>query len=455
MVRDALGSHRAGRLIEAERIYRQVLAIDPNNADCLHLLGMVAFQSGRHGEAVELIREAISIHKMGASYHSNLGNVLQTQGRLDEAEASFRQALELKPELAEVHLNLGHILKAQGHVDSALACYRQALCLKPELAEARLAESTTLLLKGDFVTGWKQFESRWHTQDCNSPLRTNAHPVWRGEQRSGRLLIQGEQGVGDEIMFAGLIPDVLHAGHRCVLNCDPRLQPLFARSFPGVQVISGYDPARDLELDIAAHLSSGDLPGFFRTRNESFAETTSPYLFADPAKRERFRSSYRDGRLLVGLAWYTRNPKSGRSRSIDLSLLAPLFTLPSIRSVSLQYGDRDKLQAEAAAAGAPLLIDRDVDQFADIDGFAAQVAAMDLVVTIDNSTAHLAAALGVPTWLLLPFAADWRWLLSGDSSPWYPSMQLFRQPTNGDWQSVLQQVMLRLVSGSPSTVCRR
>ena len=445
MVRDALGSHRAGRLIEAEQIYKQVLAIDPANADCLHLLGMVAFQSGRRAEAVELIREAISIHKTGASYHSNLGNVLQTQGRLDEAEASFRQALELKPELAEVHLNLGHILKAQGHVDSSLACYRQALSLKPELAEARLAESTTLLLKGDFAAGWKQFESRWHTKDCDTPLRTFPQPPWRGESLPGRLLIWGEQGVGDEIMFAGLVPDAVRAGHRCVLDCDPRLKPLFARSFPGVQVISGYDPARDLELDIAAHLSSGSLPGFFRTGNESFAGTTSPYLFADPAKREWFRSSYDDGRLLVGLAWHTRNPKSGKNRSIDLSLFAPFFSLPAIRWVSLQYGDHNELQAMAVAAGVPLLIDREVNQLADIDGFAAQVSAMDLVITIDNSTAHLAAALGVPTWVLLPFAPDWRWLLSSDSSPWYPPMQLFRQPTIGDWQSVLQQVMHRKI----------
>jgi Tfp pilus assembly protein PilF len=451
-VRDALGSHQAGRLSEAEQIYRQVLAIDPDNADCLHLLGMVAFQSGRNAEAADLIRKAILIHKTAASYHSNLGNVLQAQGRLDEAESCYRKALELKPEQAEVYLNLGHILKAQGQVDAALASYRRSLALKPGLAEARIAESMALLLKGDFAAGWRQFESRWQTKDYDTPLRTYPQPLWRGEDLPGRLLIWGEQGIGDEIMFAGLVPDVVRAGNRCVLDCDPRLKPLFARSFPGVQAISGYDPARDLRLDIAAHVSSGSLPGFFRTSNESFAETTSPYLFADPAKREQFRSSYHDGRMLVGLAWHTRNPKSGRSRSIDLSLFAPLFSLPAIRWVSLQYGDHDKLQGEADTVGAPLLIDREVDQFADIEGFAAQVAAMDLVVTIDNSTAHLAAALGVPTWLLLPFAPDWRWLLVGDSSPWYPSMQLFRQPTIGDWQSVLQQVMLRLVSGSPATV---
>jgi tetratricopeptide (TPR) repeat protein len=445
MIRDALGRHQAGRLAEAEQLYRQALDIDPQSADCLHLLGMVAFQFGKHREAVALIRQAISIHKTAASYHSNLGNVLQAEGILDEAEACYRQALELKPEQAEVYLNLGHILKAQGDVDSALACYRRALLLKPGLAEARVAESMALLLQGDFAAGWQHFESRWQTQDYDTPLRTYPQPLWRGEPlTSGRLLVWGEQGVGDEIMFAGLVPDLVRAGLRCVLDCDPRLKPLFARSFPDVEVISGYDPDRDAQLNIAAHLPSGSLPRLFRTSREAFADTASPYLVADATALQRFHDRYNDGRFRVGLAWHTTSRKSGRSRSIDLSLFAPLFSLPPIRWISLQYGDHGVL--EGHAAGAPLLIDSEVDQLVDLDGFAAQVAAMDLVVTIDNSTAHLAAALGVPTWLLLPFAPDWRWLVAGDRSPWYPAMRLFRQAALGDWQSVLQQVDGALVS---------
>ncbi len=447
-IREALERHQAGRLAEAEQLYRDALAIDPGNADCLHLLGMIAFQSGNHREAVALIRCAIAHHQTAASYHSNLGNVLQAEGNLDEAEACYRRALTLKPNQAEVHLNLGHILKAQGHVDSALASYRLALVLKPGLVEARVAESTALLLQGDFDAGWQHFGLRWQTQDYDTPPRTYPHPLWQREPLpSGRrLLIWGEQGIGDEIMFAGLVPDVVRAGHRCVLDCAPRLKPLFARSFPGVEVIAGDDPVRDAGLNIAAHLPAASLPGIFRTSRDSFAATTSPYLVADVTRRERFRSRYEDGRLQVGLAWHTTNRKSGRIRSIDLPLFAPLFARPAIHWISLQYGDSSALEAASAAASAPLLIDRAVDQLSDLDTFAAQVAAMDLVITIDNSTAHLAAALGVPTWLLLPFAPDWRWLLAGDSSPWYPSMQLFRQSASGDWQSVVQQVERALQS---------
>jgi ADP-heptose:LPS heptosyltransferase len=161
---------------------------------------------------------------------------------------------------------------------------------------------------------------------------------------------------------------------------------------------------------------------------------------ANPALRDAFRARYADGRRLIGLAWSTTNPKTGRHRSLTLQQLAPLFQAPGIRWVSLQYGDHDALEQQAAAAKAPLLIDRSVDQLADMDTFAAQLAALDLVVTIDNSTANLAGALGVRTFVLLPFAPEWRWLESGDTTPWYPTLRLFRQPASGDWTPVVQSV---------------
>jgi ADP-heptose:LPS heptosyltransferase len=262
-----------------------------------------------------------------------------------------------------------------------------------------------------------------------------------------------------------------------VLDCDPRLNPLFARSFPEIEVVSGFEPSRAQELsahklrapsfplfsaervgnhepthsssdpeeaEIATHLPTGSLPGLFRASEAAYAATTSPYLKADPAEAERFRAQYSDGRRLIGLAWQTRNKQTGRKRSLDLAQLAPLFAQPGIRWISLQYGDFDALEEQAAAAGAPLLIDRAVDQFANIDLFAAQIAAMDQVITIDNSTAHLAAALGLPVWLLLPFAADWRWLQSREFSPWYPTMRLFRQPQLGDWAAVIESVQSAL-----------
>lgn len=449
-VAEALRHHQAGRLDEAESIYRQVLSLDPHHADSLHLLGMIAHQTGDQETAASLIRQAIAANGNAASYHSNLGNVLQAQGKLAEAGASYQRALLLKPELAETHLNLGNIFRAQGQIDSALVCYRHALALNPELAEAAVAESRALLLKGDFAAGWCNFERRWQTREFDTPWRTYAQPRWNGQPpAAGRVLIWGEQGIGDEIMFAGLIPDALRSGACCVLDCDARLQPLFARSFPTTDVISSIDPASPPPENIAAQLPSGSLPGLFRISPEAFANVTSPYLFADPAAKTILRNRYRDGRKLVGLAWHTKNKQSGPTRFIDLPTLAPLFAAPGIQWISLQYGDHRALQSQIAAANAPLHIDPEIDQLKNIDSFAAQVAAMDLVITIDNSTAHLAGALGIPTWVLLPFAPDWRWLLEREDSPWYPNMRLFRQPNPADWPSVVERLTRALAQNLP------
>jgi Tfp pilus assembly protein PilF len=441
MVLEALDHHRSGRLTEADHVYRKILSIDPQHSDSLHLLGMIAFQMGRSEESVNLIEKAIEIKGNAASYHSNLGNVLQSQGKLSQAGACYQRALQLKPDSAEIYVNLGNIFKAQGQLDSSLTCYRRASGLDPLLAEAVAAEAAVLLLRGDFAAGWLASERRWDTLDHDTPPRTYPWPRWTGEQMlSGRLLIWREQGIGDEIMFAGLILDVIRSGVSCVLDCDPRLMTLFVRSFPNVAIVPAFASGDHPELDIAAHLPCGSLPGLFRTSSAAFTATSSPYLMPDPLKRAMLRRRYFDGRKTIGLAWYTANKKTGHIRSVDLSMLAPLFALSGIRWVSLQYGGHDALEKHATAANAPILIDRDVDQLTNVDAFAAQVAAMDLVITIDNTTAHLAGALGVPTWVLLPFAPDWRWLLDRSDSLWYPSMRLFRQTRMGDWQSVVQHV---------------
>jgi tetratricopeptide (TPR) repeat protein len=446
MIAAALEHHRQGRLAEAQQIYRRILVLDPNHADALHLLGVVAYQSGRHDEARALIGRAIALHPGAASYHSNLGNVLQVQDRLEEAAASYRRALALNANLPEVHLNLGNVVQELGGVDESLVCYERALALKPDLPEARISRSLTLLLRGDFATGWVDSEWRWRAKDFDTAPRPYPQPLWKGERLDlGRLLIWGEQGIGDEIMFAGLIQDVMRTGNELVLLCDARLSALFARSFPNILVISTYDPEKHADLEVAAHLPSGSLPAIFRTSLAHFGATCSPYLMADPNERDRFREKYGERRK-IGLAWHTRNQKSGRKRSMELETFAPLFAATDAQWISLQYGDHDELARQAQAACAPVLIDGSVDQLTDIDRFAAQVAAMDLVITIDNSTAHLAAALGVPTWLLLPFAPNWRWMLERGDSPWYPTMRLYRQPELGDWAAVIREVRKSLRS---------
>ena len=464
-----------GRLDEARARYERALALKPNYAEAHGNLGLILQAQGKLDEARACCDRALALKPDYAEVHTNLGSILHAQGKLDEAVASHERALLLKPKLPEAHYNLGNALQSQDKPDEALACYeraqalkpdyaealynwgcalyalgnldqalgryRKALALQPDYAQARFSESLAQLLGGNFDSGWHNYEWRWQTKEFDTPLRAYPQPRWTGEKlSSGRLLIWGEQGIGDEIMFAGLIPDVIRTGNRCVLDCDARLKPLFARSFPSIDVVSSRAPGPNPEPDFGAHLPSGSLPGLFRATHAAFVTTTSSYLIADPVERERFRARYADGRRLVGLAWHTKNRKTGRNRSIDLSLFAPLFAQPDVRWINLQYGDHDAMSEQIAAASAPILIDRSVDQFSNIDVFAAQIAAMDMVLTIDNSTAHLAGALGVPTWVLLPFAPDWRWLQLREDSPWYPTMRLFRQPKIGDWQSVVNRV---------------
>jgi len=426
------------QLDAAEACYRQALALKPDYAEAWYNLGNLRQAQNQLTEAAACYSRAVQLKPRLAEAHYNLGNTLHALDRLEAAAASFQRALALRPEYAEAHYNLGCVFEDLGRLEEALASIARALESKPDYPQARFGQALAQLRHGEFNPGWRNYESRWQSPDHDTPRRYYSQPLWAGEKlESGRLLLWGEQGVGDEIQFAGLISEAIRTGHRIVLDCDARLKPLFARSFPEVEVVSRCGPAEAGAMGISAQLPTGSLPGLFRSSEAAFAATVSPYLRADPLERELFRNRYSDGRRLIGLAWQTRNQRTGKRRSIELALLAPLFALPGIRWISLQYGEFDALEEQAAVANAPMLIDRSVDQFANIDRFAAQVGAMDQVITIDNSTAHLAGALGVPVSLLLPFAADWRWMEQRTDSPWYPTLRLFRQPTLGDWESVI------------------
>jgi tetratricopeptide (TPR) repeat protein len=425
------------RLDDAVACYERALDLKPDYAEAHYNLGNARQAQDLLTEAAACYERALTLKPQLPEAHFNLGNTRQAQENLEAAAACFERAITLKPEYAEAQYNLACVLQQQGRLDEALPHFQAAINLKPDYAQARFGQALAHIQGGDFTNGWRTYEARWQSIDHDTPTRAYPLPLWNGDPlSSGRLLLWGEQGIGDEIMFAGLVRDAVRTGNRITLDCDARLQPLFARSFPEIEVVSGSNP----DAKFAAHLPTGSLPGLFRTTESAFAASTARYLKPDPVERDRFRFSYYDGRRLVGLAWQTKNQKTGRKRSIDLAALAPLFALPNIRWISLQYGDFDDLDQHVALARAPILIDRAVDQLMNIDLFAAQVSATDQVLTIDNSTAHLAGALGVPVWLLLPFAADWRWLKDRQESPWYPTMRLFRQPTPGDWPSVLRGV---------------
>ena len=426
-----------GEWTGADACYQKALTIRPDSAEVHSNLGNLRSIEGRLDEAVEEYELALAYDSKFADAWTNLGTVLNQQGKVKEATECHEMALTIRPDFAEAHHNLGCVLQAQGNADAALLRYGNALALKPGHANAHFGCALIHLLRARYAEGWTGYEWRWKSDQHSTRWREIERPVWTGMPLpSGQLLLWGEQGVGDEILFAGLVSEAVAVGNECVLECDARLVPLFARSFPEVTVLPSHSADHKA---ITAHLPSGSLPRLFRANESSFGSTTFRYLSADPGEVARFRERYRDRRHVIGLAWHTRNAKSGYRRSIALSLLALLFTRTDVRWISLQYGDHDAIEKETAEVGAPMLVDRTVDQLANIDIFAAQVSAMDLVITIDNSTAHLAGALGVPVWVLLPFAPDWRWSEEREDCPWYASMRLFRQPALGDWNSVIKK----------------
>ena len=363
----------------------------------------------------------------------------KAMGRLEDAAASHEKAIRLKPDLAEAHNNLGGVRKEQGRLGEAAASYRKALSVDPDYPEIHFNLGIVNLLTGDFDNGWREYNWRWRMQNFSSRRAEYDKPLWDGGDLGGkRLLVWSEQGIGDEIMFAGLIPDLIERGIDVILESEPRLVPLFARSFPPVTCIAKGGANQPFDF----HIPTGGLGQVLRPSLGSFPDP-APYLVADPELRTTLRDRYHNqgAGALVGLAWHSDSSYAGRESSLTLPELHPLLETPEVTFINLQYGDTaDQRSAFARETGIDIVHDDQVDQMADMDAFASQVAAMDLVVSIDNSATQLAGALGVPTWGLLRAVPFWLWGMNGDDSIWYPSMRLFRQSRPGDWNGVIKRV---------------
>jgi tetratricopeptide (TPR) repeat protein len=428
---------------EAIAAYRQALALAPGHASAFNNLGNVLRDTGRHEEAAGCYRRALALQPRFAQAHNNLGNVLLDDGQAREAAASYRQALAAQPDYADAYCNLGNALRDLGLHDEAMACYVHALDIQPGLTQALWNRSHLLLAQGRFAEGWPDYEERWR-QPGKLPLAPTPFPLWRGDTPlTGRsLLLQAEQGLGDAIQMMRYVPLLQARGARCWLQVPQPLLRLAARSLPGAQVIAQEaTPQEGIDL----RLPMMSLPLAMRTFSEDAIPAPRSYLQADPVAAEGWRHRLGGGQPLVGLAW-RGNPghRNDRRRSAALADLLPLCeTLPQVRFVSLQKS----LLPQERECLAPLqnvqVLDRELQ---DLDDTAAVMAGLDTMVSVDSAPAHLAAALGVPTWLLLPFHAEWRWQIARPDSPWYPSARLARQQVAGDWSGPRMQVAADLVA---------
>ncbi len=448
LVRSALAAHQRGELDRAEGGYRGALAVTPAHPLALHYLGVVLYQRGRLAEAMPLLERAAAAVPGEPEFQNNLGLALAAADRNGEAVAAYRRALVLKPDHAIASNNLGLALQASNRLPEAIAAYRQALAVAPDFAQAHWNLSLALLAHGEFAEGWREYEWRLSIAELGKHARACASPRWDGDVRPGlTLLVFAEQGLGDALQFSRFATALAQTGIRVVVVAAPPLVPLLA-TVPGVALALGPDdpvPRHD------AHAPLLSLPGLLGIGPRDIPSSV-PYIMAAPERRMQAAAAlepYRS-RLKVGLAW-AGNPAhaNDRRRSVALAALAPLFAASETVWFSLQPTQDDA--AAASVAGASTLVRLPIRS--ELAGTAALIAELDLIVTVDTSIAHLAGALAKPTWVLLPFAPDWRWQLGRSDSPWYPTARLFRQPETGAWDAVVRDVAAALVdreaTGSP------
>lgn len=431
LFQEAASHQAAGHLDKAVASYARTLALQPLDSRAYNNLGVALRAQGKPQAALASYRRARALKPEDPSLHSNMGNVLRTLGRLEEAAASIRRSVGLQPEAADPWRNLGLVLRDLGELDEAIDCFDRALALRPDHVDTLWDRTYARLLAGDFERGFAGYEVRWGLGEA-AP-RGFEQPMWDGAALDGRtILLYTEQGYGDTIQFARFVPMVAARGGRVVLECKAEMRALL-QNLPGVAEIAlkGDDlPPYDVQAPL------GSLPWLFGTRLDTLPATV-PYLTAPAGPGPRIESA--PGiKARVGIAWGgSPTQKNDRNRSLPLVRFLELAERPDVALYSLQKGARIR---ELVDSGAGALI-RDLDpHMGDFADTARLIDSLDLVITVCTSVAHLAGALARPVWILLPFAADWRWLRYREDSPWYPTARLFRQERPGDWPGVFERV---------------
>lgn len=436
-----LARHKVGKHKESMLCNERALKLVPNHPDALLNSSSATYDQGEYPAALDWADQAIAATPGRVEAHYAKAQALMAMHRFDEAIVSYTRALELNPNYAEAWMGRGLTHARLRDLDAAVGDYDRAVALKPDYDEAIFNKGHVYLEHHDFVPGWAAYEHRFGMPSlgiANLP----GIPVWDGKPIAGNLLVRGEQGLGDQILFASVLPDLLKLVPNVCLQVEPRLAPLFQRAFPTVEVTS-----RDKKppVDVVAQICIGSLPQFFRKDAAAFAGAQVPYLKADSDKTAAFRKALApNGERIIGLNWRSFRNKYANDKSIQLKDLAAIFKLPGCTVVNLQYGDtKDEVRA-ADAAGLHFNKAVSVDLTKDIDGVASLLDVCDVIVSVSNSTTHIAGALGKPVLLMLPYRTGKLWYWSeakGQGSLWYPTITTFHQSAQGDWAGTINGVV--------------
>jgi Flp pilus assembly protein TadD len=431
----------AGLHEHALRVYRLVVRLDPSNLAAWNNLGITLQDGGGLTEAEEAFQNALAVDSSNPAVLNNLGFALLEQGKAEQAEELFRRGIASDASIPDLHNNLGNALKERGDLEESKKEYRRAIALRPGFPQAHWNFAQVLLQTGEFAEGWLEYEWRWRRADFTSPRRDFSQPEWTGEDLTGKtILVHAEQGFGDALHFVRYVPLVANRGAAVVLECHPELVRLFS-GVSGVDAIVAYGSALP---GFDMHVPMMSLPKVFGTTLDSIPARV-PYLAIDEKEASSWRSrlGVKPSELHVGFTWSgMRHLKALLHRACPLDNLMPILSIPEVQFYSLQ---KSPSAPEASRLRSLPAVHELGGQLNDFGDTAAVISNLDLVITIDTAVAHLAGALGIATWVLLPQNADWRWLLDRSDSPWYPTMRLFRQRSLGDWKDVVEDVCSSLM----------
>lgn len=442
--------HDQRNFVKAEEKYKSVLRLIPSQPDALHMLGVIAFEKERYSEAVQYIERATKIAPNNAVLQYNFGNALAKVGQLREATDALSEACKLDPTDLAALKNLGNAYKELNEFDKAIACYDKILSIDPNYTLAQSNKAIALLTLGKFSEGFDLYDSRLDLADSDQKFLFDRLPRhasnWEGNVPQKPLLVLPEQGLGDQIFYGGMLGDLVRLKTEAFVCLDGRLISLFARSFPELDFITkeqigNLQPSEDL---FGAQVMMGSMAKWLRRNEKDFQHIRSPYLKCDKKSSQLLvRDLKNPNRLLVGISWKSANVSHGLLKSCKLEDLQPILGLSQVDFIDLQYGDTHQERSEFyKSSGKTIKKVEYINNMTDIDELAALIDACDIVVTVSNTTAHLAAALGKPTLVLLAHHSPlWYWHKDEIYSPWYPTAVLIRQEVTGDWGPVILRAM--------------
>ena len=429
---------------EALMSYQNIIKQDPSLAGPYYNIGIILKRNGKVEEAIDSYKKAISLKDDYVQAYNNLGVIYKDSENYENAIEMFTKAKEINPDHQNSYFNIALIKKEQGLTEEAIELFLKLLDLNPDHSEAYnpiVSQNTNysigiLTLKlGRFRDGWRYYEYRWKVSQFKEVIWPFPDkPVWKGE-RGKRVVLWKEQGIGDQILFLGLVPEVKGMCSSLSVYVDPRLESLCRRAMPEINFIPSETALKRVKCEY--HLPLGSVPGLIRNDISDFDRSVKGYLKADPQRVQSIKDELKlSGKTVIGISWRSFNTRY-KNKSIQLSNLGRIFADLDVVLVNLQYGDvEDEIKEFKKETGIEVLQCTSVDNREDLDGLAALIEACDLVVSTSNVTVHMAGALGKETCVLLHHVSIYYWLLERKDSVWYPSLTLYRQPALDDWDSV-------------------